>query len=130
MKLHEGKFGIAVITAAFMLGYWAFGSPDPAPVSETPAAATGDLKGYRQVKVVMYSLTTCGYCTAMRRELKAKNIPFVEYFLDTEPGRMAELTAKLQRAGFRPGAIGTPTLEVNGVMLPNNPSMRTVLKHL
>jgi hypothetical protein len=62
--------------------------------------------------------------------LTKRGIPFVEYFVDAEPGRMRELTAKLERAGFRPGAIGTPILEVNGAMLPNNPPMRAVLEHL
>jgi hypothetical protein len=66
----------------------------------------------------------------MRRELTRRNIPFVEYFVDAEPGRQRELTSKLEHAGFRPGAIGTPILEVNGVMLPNNPSIRAVLRQL
>lgn len=131
MKLYASAWlTIAVIVA---VGYWAFTSANraPAPVVEEPSsAAAGELQGYPQARVVMYSLTTCGYCTAMRRDLAARNIPFVEYFLDTEPGRLDELITKLVNAGLRPGAIGTPTLEVNGVMLPNNPSMSTVLKHL
>jgi glutaredoxin len=130
MKLDtSSRLAIAFIVA---VACWAFSDSGggPAPASQAPSAAVGELQGYRQTKVVMYSLTTCGYCKLMRHELQARNIPFVEYFLDTEPGRQAELGEKLRRAGFRPGAIGTPTLEVNGVMLPNNPSMSTVLKHL
>jgi glutaredoxin len=109
------------------------GGEAPSPAAEAPAAAgPGGLADYEtsKVRVTMYSLTTCPYCKAMHRELTARNIPFVEYFIDAEPGRQRELTSKLEHAGFRPGAIGTPILEVNGVMLPNNPSIRTVLKQL
>jgi hypothetical protein len=28
------------------------------------------------------------------------------------------------------GAIGTPTLDVNGTMLPNNPPLEEILRHL
>lgn len=121
---------IGALAAVLLLAYEASQrapAPDPAPAA---SPGPGGLKDYQQASVVMYSLTTCGYCKLMRRELTARNIQFTEYFIDAEPGRMAELTAKLSRAGFRPGPIGTPTLEVNGVMLPNNPSIRTVLKHL
>lgn len=81
-------------------------------------------------KVVMYSLTTCGYCNAKRAELKAAGIPFVEHFVDTDQERFAELTTKLQNAGYRGGGVGTPTFDVNGKMLLNNPSLETIIKHL
>jgi len=120
---------IGALAAVVFLAYEA-SQRVPAPEPATPAAGAGGIRQYQQAQVVMYSLTTCGYCKLMRRELQARNIQFVEYFVDTEPARWQELTAKLQRAGFRPGPVGTPTLEVNGVMLPNNPSIKTVLKHL
>lgn len=108
------------------------GNESPAPVAQAPEGAPGELASYdkARVRVTMYSLTTCPYCKAMHRELTARNIPFVEYFIDEDRGRMRELTGKLERAGFRPGSIGTPILEVNGVMLPNSPSIRAVLKQL
>ena len=80
--------------------------------------------------VVMYSLTTCGYCNAKRAELNARGIPFVEYFIDKEPDRQRELFEKLLVSGYRGGGIGTPTFEVNGKMLPNNPSLDTIIKNL
>jgi protein-disulfide isomerase len=64
-----------------------------------------------QARVVMYSLTTCGYCNIKRAELKAHGIPFL-------------------RAGYQGRGVGTPTFEVNGTMLPNNPSLKTIRKHL
>jgi glutaredoxin len=122
--------GLLVVIGLFLLGYWAFEALEPAPPAAAPAPATGHLQEYPKSRVVMYSLTTCGYCRLLREELLKRRIVFEEYFIDTEPARWQELIDKLQRAGIRPGPVGTPTLEVNGVMLPNNPSMRTVLKHL
>ena len=94
---------------------------EPVPVRQGDFANSG---------IVMYSLTTCGYCNAKRAELQARGIPFVEYFLDKEPGRQRELFEKLIVAGYRGGGIGTPTFEVNGKMLPNNPSLDTILNNL
>lgn len=80
--------------------------------------------------VIMYSLTTCGHCTVMRGELQSRGIKFREYFLDTQPWAMDELTGKLQAAGMMGGGIGTPTVEVNGRLMLNNPPLRDVLKAL
>jgi protein-disulfide isomerase len=88
------------------------------------------LKEYAQSRIVMYSLTTCGYCNIKRAELKSHGIPFVEYFIDSEPARKRELFDKLAAAGYKGRAIGTPTFEVNGKMLPNNPSLATIRKYL
>jgi protein-disulfide isomerase len=88
------------------------------------------LEEYAQSRIVMYSLTTCGYCNMKRAELKTNGIPFVEYFIDEDPARQRELFDKLAAAGYRGRAVGTPTFEVNGRMLPNNPSLATIRKHL
>jgi len=84
----------------------------------------------RDVRITMYSLTTCGYCTQLRHVFEANNIPFREVFLDTDQARLQELTAKLQQAGIMGGAIGTPTLEVNGKMMPNNPPLAEILREV
>jgi glutaredoxin len=83
---------------------------------------------FSKAQIVMYSLTTCGYCVSLRRTFEANNIPFTEYFLDADQASMEELTRKLNAAGFRGGGIGTPTLEVNGKMMPNNPPFEEILK--
>ena len=83
-----------------------------------------------QARVVMYSLTTCGYCNVKRAELKAHGIPFVEHFIDQDKGAQRELFEKLLKAGYQGRGVGTPTFEVNGTMLPNNPSLKTIRKHL
>jgi glutaredoxin len=95
-----------------------------APDGRTPVRDL-DLRG---VRIEMYSLTTCIYCRELRHVFEANGVPFREYFIDQDMARQQELFAKLQTAGFQGGGIGTPTLDVNGVMLPNNPSLDEILK--
>jgi uncharacterized membrane protein YhaH (DUF805 family)/glutaredoxin len=88
-------------------------------------------RGYSGNNVVtMYSLTTCGYCTQKRKELKAEGIAFQEIFLDEDDAAGVALMRKLADQGYRDNGIGTPTLEVNGVLLPNNPDMSEIRRHL
>jgi glutaredoxin len=127
------RFWIVFFACLALMAWWKHKDAEPLPpVAQAAASHAGGLADYdnAKVRVTMYSLTTCPYCKAMNRELTRRNIPFVEYFVDAEPGRQRELTSKLERAGFRPGAIGTPILEVNGVMMPNNPAIRDVLRQL
>ncbi len=88
------------------------------------ASVSGD---YSKARIVMYSLTTCGYCVSLRQRFQTHNIPFTEHFVDTDPARRDELFAKLRAAGFTGGGIGTPTLEVNGKLMPNNPPFQAIL---
>jgi len=81
-------------------------------------------------EVIMYSLTTCGYCKQKARELDASGIKYHEYFIDVDAKRREELTEKLQKAGFAPRAWGTPILDVHGVILPNNPSLQKIREQL
>ena len=80
--------------------------------------------------LIMYSLTTCGYCKKKAQELRAENIAFREYYIDQDREKMNELNNKLTDAGFRPQQYGTPIFDVRGVMLPNNPSLSAIKKHL
>jgi len=91
-------------------------------VSQKPPGFTGQEHG----QLIMYSLTTCGYCNQKRRELTAARIPFTEYFIDRDSSRRDELSRKLEKAGITPRAIGTPTFDVHGTMLINNPSMERI----
>ena len=81
-------------------------------------------------ELIMYSLTTCGFCKQKVKQLKKENIVFKEYFIDKDKKRMDELNAKLTKAGFKPKSYGTPLFDVHGVMLPNNPSMDKITKYL
>lgn len=81
-------------------------------------------------EVIMYSLTTCGYCKKLAAEMDEEGVDYVELFLDEDRDVMTELSMKLQEAGFKPGGIGTPTLDVNGYMLANNPPLSDILYHM
>jgi uncharacterized membrane protein YhaH (DUF805 family)/glutaredoxin len=80
--------------------------------------------------VIMYSLTTCGYCEAKRRELDGMGIRYTELFIDGPGNAQEQLSSRLDQAGMPRQSYGTPILEVNGVMLPNNPPMEEIVQHL
>jgi len=109
---------------ALLLAVVGYGFIGPSRETATaPQAGT-----YEGARIVMYSMTTCGYCNLKRAELQARGIPFVEYFVDKDAVRRDELFEKLRAVGHA-GGVGTPTFEVNGKMLPNNPPLDTILRH-
>ena len=81
-------------------------------------------------RVVMYSLTTCGYCVEKRKRLTSAGILFDEVFVDRDPARMNEFNALLAANSIPNGAVGTPTFTVNGKLLVNNPDMAIIKQHL
>jgi glutaredoxin len=119
------RFVVLLLAIGAGLAFVAITREDPART-----ARVDGLQPYQQARVIMYSLTTCGYCVQKRAQLLAAGIQFEEHFIDADSARMQELSVKLTNAGYRGGAIGTPTFEVNGKMLPNNPSLDTIRKHL
>ncbi len=78
----------------------------------------------------MYSLNTCGFCQQKHAELKAAGIPFTEFFLDKdkEPARLLHL--RMGEQGINTAYYGTPTFDVGGRILPNNPSLAEISKYL
>ena len=81
-------------------------------------------------EVIMYSLTTCGYCKAKAKELRANNIEFIEYYIDKDDSRKAEIETKMMASGIKPRSIGVPILDVKGKILPNNPSLKKIRKYI
>ena len=81
-------------------------------------------------ELIMYSLTTCGYCKQKRQTLTEQGITFIEYFIDQDHLRQDELNGKLSEAGLPPKRYGTPIFDVKGTILPNNPSMDTIKWYL
>lgn len=106
-------------------------------VWKATATDNGELRGpdgrqlrdmdFSRASIVMYSLTTCTYCARLRRTFEANRIPFTEHFVDTDPAKNDEMFRKLQAAGHN-GGVGTPTLEVNGRMMPNNPPVADIIR--
>jgi glutaredoxin len=86
--------------------------------------------GQEHDRLIMYSLTTCGYCDQKRRDLIAARIPFTEHFIDKDPGRQDEFARKLEKAGIPPQAVGTPSFDARGYMLINNPSLEKIREYL
>ena len=81
-------------------------------------------------QVIMYSLTTCGYCVAKKKELDASGIAFTEVYIDRHPAKQQELNNKLAQAGYAARGYGTPILDVKGVMLVNNPAIKKIEEYL
>jgi glutaredoxin len=123
-----GKIVLAGIALFLVVVGYAFIAPsrDAATLSRSDSSQAG---AYEGASIVMYSLTTCGYCNQKRAELRARGIPFVEYFVDNDEARRNELFEKLRAVGHT-GGVGTPTFEVNGKMLPNNPSIETIIRNI
>ena len=57
-------------------------------------------------------------------------VRYSEYVIDQDTAAEARLNDRLQRAGLGNGAIGTPIIEVNGTLLPNNPGFGEIGRHL
>jgi len=109
--------GIALLTA---YGVWNAGrGPEPLVGLIAP-----------HDRVIMYSLTTCGYCREKARALRAAGIAFQEYYIDIDASRRQELNRKLMDAGLPPAQYGTPILDVHGALLPNNPDLATIREYL
>ena len=119
-----GKILMLLVVIALAGGAWAMLKGGRSADSR-PAGAEVVKTG-----VIMYSLTTCGFCNQKREQLRAEGIPFTEYFVDTDQNAYQELIEKLAATGMRGGGIGTPTFDVNGKMLMNNPSLDTIRKYL
>ncbi|MEC5396954.1 DUF805 domain-containing protein [Uliginosibacterium sp. H1] len=80
--------------------------------------------------LVMYSLSTCPYCAEKRQQFRAAGVRFTEYFIDTDERASEDFTARLQAHNIPSGSIGLPTIEINGVLLPNNPSLSKIAQHI
>lgn len=131
--------GKVLVAVAVVAGIAGFVSKDGLRHALLSADATGssEVRGpdgrklrdmdFSKASIVMYSLTTCSYCAQLRHTFEANNVPFTEYFVDTDPPKQEELFRKLQAAGHR-GGVGTPTLEVNGRMMPNNPPLEDIVR--
>ncbi|MBN9698099.1 MAG: DUF805 domain-containing protein [Zoogloea sp.] len=130
-----GALLVAVAGAGVMARFTPDSLPDPRQLAglETPRhddeAAFLARYDARQDRIVMYSLTTCGYCTEKRRQFERMGVRVTEYMIDEDSAAEDRLNDRLQRAGIT-GAIGTPILEVNGQILPNNPSLSILAHHL
>lgn len=77
-------------------------------------------------ELIMYSLTTCGYCKQKAKELRLAGIPYTEYYIDKDHKRRVELNDKLSKSGYPAKGYGTPIFDAYGYMLPNNPPVSKI----
>ena len=98
--------------------FWAWRSYEP-PIGDRLAPDN---------KVVMYSLTTCGYCKQRAADFHRLGIPFREIMVDKDQALQNKLIDEAKATGA--GGVGMPTIDVNGTLLPNNPSLSEIKKYL
>ncbi|WP_017879275.1 MULTISPECIES: glutaredoxin family protein [unclassified Janthinobacterium] len=91
------------------------------PAALKPAYTEGDYAAYfpdKNVKVVLYGTTRCGFCAKARAHFAENNIPFTDLDIDQSPQAKSEfaklggggvpllLIGNRRIQGFNPGAIG------------------------
>lgn len=81
-------------------------------------------------KVVMYTVEGCTYCAQKRDAFERLGVRYSEYQVDTDAKAAERLSAAMRRAGLPQEATGTPIIEVNGMLLPNNPDFATMAHYL
>ncbi len=77
----------------------------------------------------MYSLSFCGYCEKLSKEMTNSGIEFVEYYVDKDKSKSDELQKKLRENGIHGGGIKMPVVDLGDVLLPNRPSISEVEKY-
>ena len=129
--------GMALIGAAIFFAISFIGTQLPSlpglpavPGNETGKAAFTQRYDASRDRIVMYSLSTCGFCAEKRRQFDSMGVRYVEHIIDEDPAAEARLNTRLHEAGLGNGAIGTPIIEVNGTLLPNNPGFGEIGRHL
>lgn len=75
-------------------------------------------------RIVMYSVAGCEECDAMRDWLRAEGLRFSDYAVDSDQNAADQLSEKL--AGLGGGNVQLPVMEINGKLMPNNPSRAAV----
>ncbi len=94
----------------------------PIPQSGLPTYAQDNV-------VVMYALRDCDVCEQTRVWLEEQPFQFSEEVLN-DPRMMIELRARLDAQGYAGEDVQLPVVEVNGVLLPNNPSRDAIRRKL
>ncbi|MFT5395022.1 MAG: glutaredoxin [Gammaproteobacteria bacterium] len=81
-------------------------------------------------EIVMYSLTTCGYCTKKRKVFDDNHIKYTEYFVDRDRNKENEMIEKLKASGIKSNHYTVPVFDVYGYMMPGNPSFKTINRYI
>lgn len=121
-----------VLCLLFLIGMVAFMvtmNPIKTMTGQASASDIEQMVSAQQHEVIMYSLTTCGYCTAKRKEFQERGVRFTEYFLDKDQQAVQQASSKLAMQGYSSAGIGTPLFEINGRMITGNPPIEELARH-
>jgi mycoredoxin len=98
------------------------------PAALKPAYSEGDYAAYfpdKNVKVVLYGTSRCGFCAQARAYFKENNIPFADLDVDQSPQARSEfsklggggvpllLIGNRRIQGFNPSAIGAALKKIS-----------------
>lgn len=87
----------------------------PPPVPKASASAKPPAAPSGGIAAIIYGAAWCGPCHQAAAYLKRRRVQVVEYDIEKEPDRAAEMQRKLRGAGLRGGSI--PVIDVSGVIL-------------
>lgn len=75
--------------------------------------------------VIVYTTSTCPWCTLAKQYLDQKGVPYEEVDVSREPERIEELVAKSHQ-------MGVPVLDVNGTIIVgfNRPALERALQQM
>lgn len=93
---------IVILLACFGLFYYVFLAGQRPPVSSYDVPIVNH-HIHQVATVEIYTLSYCGYCHLMMRQMRQAGIRYVEYQIDTDRNRMNELSNRLIAAGRKPG---------------------------
>lgn len=115
----------------FLIGIFAFlVFENPIRDFGGPSAATiEEMVSRQQHEVIMYSLTTCPYCTAKRKEFRQYGVKFTEHFLDKDRAIVHKVSRRLALQGKKSGNIPTPLFEINGQLILGNPPIQDLAQY-
>lgn len=80
--------------------------------------------------IVIYSLSHCDECVNKRRLMDNLGVRYREYLIDLDSAAEGRLDERLRKLGLHGGMVSMPVFEVNGSLLPNNPSLADIARHL
>jgi len=94
----------------------------------SPAGARQQVRYAKSNEIDIYVMAGCGACDQMQSWLKAKGLPYTVHAVDRDPQAAERL--RTMTAGDGQGRIMLPALKINGKLLPGNPDLDQVHKHL
>ncbi len=84
-------------------------------VRESPqwpkSEASKEKRPYRDIQVIMYMTSWCPYCTKARNYLHSLDVRLIEYNIERDKDRKAEM---LSKSG---GSTGVPLIDVEGTII-------------